>query len=118
MQASKKRKKGSDEAAEDTAAATLAEAAPAPAVLKAESYTPPDPGPYPQDKPPENSVRFTPVQVMKHVAAVTCSWLTELHLVSTVVKHVAVAFKNFKQSFPKKLQARSLVALIAVQRNV
>ena len=63
-QASKKRKKGNDEAAEDSAAAASAAAAvQAPAVLKAESYTPPDPGPYPQDKPPENSVRFTPVQV-------------------------------------------------------
>ncbi|BDA47113.1 probable NFX1-type zinc finger-containing protein 1 at C-terminar half [Coccomyxa sp. Obi] len=29
----------------------------------AESYAPADPGPYPQDKPPENQVRFTPVQV-------------------------------------------------------
>ncbi len=31
--------------------------------LVAESYAPADPGPYPQDKPPENQVRFTPVQV-------------------------------------------------------
>ena len=31
--------------------------------LMAESYAPQDPGPYPQDKPPENPVRFTPVQV-------------------------------------------------------
>lgn len=31
--------------------------------LVAESYSPPNPGPYPQDKPPENPVRFTPVQV-------------------------------------------------------
>jgi hypothetical protein len=31
--------------------------------LVAESYKPPNPGPYPQDKPPENYVRFTPVQV-------------------------------------------------------
>ena len=28
-----------------------------------ESYKPPDPGPYPQDEPPQNTVRFTPVQV-------------------------------------------------------
>ncbi len=28
-----------------------------------ESYTPPDPGPYPQDQPRRNAVRFTPVQV-------------------------------------------------------
>ena len=32
--------------------------------LLAESYAPIDPGPYPQDKPPENTVRFTPVQVI------------------------------------------------------
>lgn len=32
-------------------------------MLVAESYAPADPGPYPQDKPPENQVRFTPVQV-------------------------------------------------------
>ena len=31
--------------------------------IMAESYLPPNPGPYPQDKPPENKVRFTPVQV-------------------------------------------------------
>lgn len=28
-----------------------------------EAYIPPDPGPYPQDKPKQNSVRFTPTQV-------------------------------------------------------
>lgn len=28
-----------------------------------EAYVPPDPGPYPQDQPKKNSVRFTPVQV-------------------------------------------------------
>nr|KYP45791.1 Intron-binding protein aquarius [Cajanus cajan] len=28
-----------------------------------ETYTPPDPGPYPQDQPKQNSVRFTPIQV-------------------------------------------------------
>ncbi|XP_040869024.1 RNA helicase aquarius isoform X3 [Glycine max] len=28
-----------------------------------ETYTPPDPGPYPQDQPKQNSVRFTPTQV-------------------------------------------------------
>lgn len=32
-------------------------------VLRVESYTPPDPGPYPQNQPPRNKVRFTPVQV-------------------------------------------------------
>jgi hypothetical protein len=31
--------------------------------LVVESYTPPDPGPYPQDQPRRNAVRFTPVQV-------------------------------------------------------
>lgn len=31
--------------------------------LTVQSYIPQDPGPYPQDKPPENTVRFTPVQV-------------------------------------------------------
>lgn len=29
-----------------------------------ETYTPPDPGPYPQDQPKQNSVRFTPTQVL------------------------------------------------------
>lgn len=28
-----------------------------------ESYAPADPGPYPEDLPPQNPVRFTPVQV-------------------------------------------------------
>ncbi len=31
--------------------------------LVVQSYTPPDPGPYPQNVPPVNKVRFTPVQV-------------------------------------------------------
>ena len=31
--------------------------------LIVEAYTPPDPGPYPQDQPRQNSVRFTPIQV-------------------------------------------------------
>jgi hypothetical protein len=30
--------------------------------LMVESYVPPDPGPYPEDKPRTNRVRFTPVQ--------------------------------------------------------
>ena len=35
----------------------------------AESYLPPNPGPYPQDKPPENKVRFTPVQASNILCA-------------------------------------------------
>ncbi|GAB2295857.1 hypothetical protein Dimus_030008 [Dionaea muscipula] len=31
--------------------------------LIVEAYNPPDPGPYPQDKPKQNSVRFTPTQI-------------------------------------------------------
>lgn len=31
--------------------------------LIVEAYIPPDPGPYPQDQPKQNSVRFTPIQV-------------------------------------------------------
>ena len=31
--------------------------------IVAEAYLPPDPGPYPEDKPKTNTVRFTPVQV-------------------------------------------------------
>jgi len=31
--------------------------------LVVETYVPPDPGPYPQDKPKQNTVRFTPTQV-------------------------------------------------------
>lgn len=31
--------------------------------LTIETYTPPDPGPYPQDQPKQNSVRFTSTQV-------------------------------------------------------
>ncbi|KAK1421770.1 hypothetical protein QVD17_24385 [Tagetes erecta] len=31
--------------------------------LIVEAYTPPDPGPYPQDQPKQNFVRFTPTQV-------------------------------------------------------
>ncbi|EFJ49751.1 hypothetical protein VOLCADRAFT_104194 [Volvox carteri f. nagariensis] len=36
---------------------------PSPGELLVESYVPPDPGPYPQDQPRRNAVRFTPVQV-------------------------------------------------------
>lgn len=35
-----------------------------------EAYVPPDPGPYPQDKPKQNTVRFTPVQVEAIVSGV------------------------------------------------
>ncbi|CAK0785152.1 hypothetical protein CVIRNUC_008358 [Coccomyxa viridis] len=43
--------------------ATVSVASAASRTIMAESYLPPNPGPYPQDKPPENKVRFTPVQV-------------------------------------------------------
>ncbi len=32
--------------------------------IMVETYIPADPGPYPQDKPKQNSVRFTPTQVL------------------------------------------------------
>lgn len=32
-------------------------------VLRVKAYVPPDPGPYPEDVPPQNQIRFTPVQV-------------------------------------------------------
>lgn len=35
-----------------------------------EAYVPPDPGPYPQDKPKQNTVRFTPVQIKAIVSGV------------------------------------------------
>lgn len=34
------------------------------AKLFVQTYVPPDPGPYPQDQPKQNSVRFTPTQVL------------------------------------------------------
>ena len=34
--------------------------------LIVEAYIPPDPGPYPQDQPKQNSVRFTPTQVQEN----------------------------------------------------
>lgn len=37
-----------------------------------ETYTPPDPGPYPQDQPKQNSVRFTPTQVHSARKLNTC----------------------------------------------
>ena len=52
-----KRKRKAGDAEEADAAG-----APARRLLIAESYSPPDPGPYPQDAPPLNTVRFTPVQ--------------------------------------------------------
>ena len=53
------------------AGAAAAEAADAKTLI-AESYAPPDPGPYPQDKPPENQVRFTPVQVLTFPVSPRC----------------------------------------------
>ncbi|KAD7116894.1 hypothetical protein R6Q59_006423 [Mikania micrantha] len=38
--------------------------------LNVEAYMPPDPGPYPQDQPKQNSVRFTPIQVGAIVSGV------------------------------------------------
>ena len=38
--------------------------------LLVESYTPVDPGPYPQDLPPQNRVRFTPVQTQAIMSGV------------------------------------------------
>ena len=52
----RKRKAGEEPAEEEQPAAVRPK-------LIAESYAPQNPGPYPQDKPPENNVRFTPVQV-------------------------------------------------------
>ena len=37
--------------------------------LLAKSYQPPDPGPYPQNRPPQNTVCFTPVQVRPALSA-------------------------------------------------
>ncbi|GLI62109.1 hypothetical protein VaNZ11_004692 [Volvox africanus] len=41
-----------------------------PGELLVESYVPPDPGPYPQDQPRRNAVRFTPIQVEAIAAGV------------------------------------------------
>lgn len=38
----------------------------------AEAYVPPDPGPYPQDQPKKNSVRFTPTQVLMITSQKIC----------------------------------------------
>ena len=59
-----KRKAANGTAANGTADQGEAHAASAELpVVRVESYRPPDPGPYPQDEPPQNTVRFTPVQV-------------------------------------------------------
>ena len=42
--------------------------------LIVEAYTPPDPGPYLQDQPKQNSVRFTPTQVL-------CNYFFQLHCI-------------------------------------
>ena len=53
------------------AAAGSGAATPVPrGVLSVEAYRPQDPGPYPQNQPPQNKVRFTPVQVR----SVECDW--------------------------------------------
>lgn len=96
VQSAKKRKKsGGGGAAED--AEVAAAAAPQSQTLTAQSYTPPDPGPYPQDKPPENSVRFTPVQVCFSTSIVCFSTLMcllctggcylSLHRILLVARH-------------------------------
>jgi hypothetical protein len=55
--------------------AEAAEAAEEPQKLVVESYAPADPGPYPEDLPPQNPVRFTPMQV--------ASWLSCSYSAST-----------------------------------
>ena len=62
-----KRKAG--EAADGEAGANGGAGA-APRRLVVESYTPRDPGPYPEDLPPQNSVRFTPVQTQAIMSGV------------------------------------------------
>lgn len=52
-----------DSAAADPSGASTTSSCPAPGEMVVESYVPPDPGPYPQDQPRRNMVRFTPVQV-------------------------------------------------------
>lgn len=50
---------------------TLPAPAPAPRLsIMVESYSPPEPGPYPQDVPPLNTVRFTPVQTQAILSGV------------------------------------------------
>lgn len=44
--------------------------------LLVEAYIPPDPGPYPQDQPKQNSVRFTPTQVHEYI--ILACWLSDL----------------------------------------
>ena len=56
QQKGKKRKAGEEPAGEVQPVASKPK-------LVAESYARQNPGPYPQDNPPENPVRFTPVQV-------------------------------------------------------
>ena len=66
----KKGKRKAGEAADgggDGGAAAAAEPA---RKLVVESYTPVDPGPYPQDAPPQNRVRFTPVQTQAIMSGV------------------------------------------------
>ena len=55
---SKKRKAESDAPVDKTSKPVVTKPK-----LIAESYVTPNQGPYPQNKPPENPVRFTPVQV-------------------------------------------------------
>ena len=43
--------------------------------LIVEAYTPPHPGPYPQDQPKQNSVRFTPTQVLCNYFFFNCTVL-------------------------------------------
>lgn len=57
----KKKKKQKAAADADTNGSAGAEGAVG--ALRVESYAPADPGPYPEDLPPQNPVRFTPVQV-------------------------------------------------------
>ncbi len=52
-------------AAGPASASSAAAAGPGPGELHVESYVPPNPGPYPQDQPRRNAVRFTPVQVRR-----------------------------------------------------
>ena len=54
--------------------------------LIVEAYMPPDPGPYPQDQPKQNSVRFTPTQVcilsLRYCMYVCASLVFDLYILS------------------------------------
>lgn len=80
--------------------------------LVVESYTPPDPGPYPQDRPRTNDVRFTPVQVE---AIMSGAWCTVRLWSLSLSDYLLCCFLNLGASLYRGSRSWGALGVITVQ---